>query len=147
MDLYKRILSLKTKTELELIDITDKIKKVVEKSKIKEGFVQVYSKHTTLGIKINEYEPQLLKDITQFFDTLVPQERDYHHDKFEFRTNIPPNEPKNAHSHLRTLLMETSQTIPISNYKIDFGVYQSVIAIETSGPRKRELVVSVYGIK
>ena len=147
MDLYKRNLPLKTKKELEIIDITDRIKKIVAQSRIKEGEVMVHSTHTTLGIKINEYEPQLIKDYVDFLRTIVPDNKYYRHDDFSKRKNIPPNEPKNAHSHLRTLLTQASENIPLSNYKMELGRYQSILAVETSGPRKRKLKICVSGTK
>ena len=63
MNFHTEILKLKTSKELEFIDITNKIKKIFSKIKIKEGFINIFSKHTTIAIEINEYEPQLLKDM------------------------------------------------------------------------------------
>ena len=147
MKIHTEILKLKTKKELEFIKITDKVEKILSKVKLKEGFVNIFSRHTTMAIKINEYEPQLLKDIEWFMKNLAPEKRKYFHDNFKLRKNCPPNEPANADGHLRNLILETFQTIPILNYKLQLGKYQQIFIVETSGPIEREIIVQVVGEK
>jgi len=113
----------------------------------KQGFTNIFSKHTTLSIKINENEPLLIEDITAFMKKVVDEEVNYHHDIISLRTDCPSNEPKNAKGHLRTLILETSQTIPIINNEIELGKYQKIFAIETSGPRQRQILVQIIGEK
>jgi secondary thiamine-phosphate synthase enzyme len=145
MMIYSEILQFKTKGALEFIDITDKIKKIVNKYSILQGYVNIFSKHTTLAVKINESEKLLMKDFQHFFEKLVPKNKKYFHDKIELRKNCPENEPKNANSHLKCMVLETSQTIPIINKEMTLGKWQSIFAVETCGPREREIVVQVCG--
>ena len=145
MEFFTQTLRLKTEKELEFIDITGKILHIVNKSKIKEGFLNVFSKHTTMAIEINEYEPQLLKDMEWFMKEIVPEKRKYFHDNIKLRKNYPPKEPANAKGHLRSMLMGASQIVPIINYKLQLGRYQKIIAVETSGPRERELIIQIFG--
>lgn len=145
MNILTKIFNLKTQKEFEIIKITDKIKNFVKESKIKQGFINIYSKHTTLAIKINEYEKLLLNDFFSLMKDIAEENKDYHHDKTELRENCPADEPKNAKSHLRCFLLETSQTIPILNYEMQLGIYQDIFAVETSGPRKREIILQVCG--
>ncbi|MBU4308869.1 MAG: secondary thiamine-phosphate synthase enzyme YjbQ [Nanoarchaeota archaeon] len=144
MKFHTEILKLKTQKELEFINITDKIKKINNNFKIKEGILNIFSKHTTLAIKINEYEPLLLKDMEQFIKKLAPEKK-YFHDNIKLRKNCPENEPANAKGHLRSMLMETFQIIPIVNNKIQLGKYQQIFAVETSGPREREIIIQIFG--
>lgn len=145
MKFYTKILKLKTKKELEFIDITNKLKDIIAHHQIREGFLNVFSKHTTLAIKINEYEPLLLKDMEWFMKKLVPEKRKYFHDIINLRKNCSPNESANAKGHLKSMLMETFQIIPIINYKLQLGKYQQIFAIETSGPREREIIIQIFG--
>jgi secondary thiamine-phosphate synthase enzyme len=145
MKFFTQILKLKTNEELEFMNITDQVKDILEQSNIANGVVNIYSKHTTLSVEINEYEKLLLKDIDWFMKKLVPEEREYCHDNIELRENCPPDEPKNAKGHLRTLLLETSQAVPIINSEIQLGQYQQIFAVETSGPRDRELIIQIFG--
>ena len=145
MKIHTEILKLKTRKEIEFINITNKIEQIVDKTKIKEGFVNVFSKHTTLAIKINEDEHLLLKDINWLMKKLVPDKRDYFHDKIHLRKNCPKDEPKNGKGHLKSLLMENSQVIPIQKFKMQLGQYQQIFAIETSDPRERKIIIQVIG--
>ena len=137
-------LILETKKEFEIINITDKIKSIVYNFKIKEGSALIYSRHTTLALKINEDELLLRKDIMNFMEALIPYNKEYNHDNLNLRPDCPPDEPKNARGHLMCMFFEASQTVPIIDYEMQFGKWQSLFAIETSGPRKRELLIQGY---
>ncbi len=145
MKIRTKILRLKTHYEPEFIDITDNVKQVVKRFDIKEGFVSIFSRHTTLAIKINENEELLIKDFGWLMNKIAPDAGDYYHDKIDLRMNVPKNEPKNGKGHLRCMLMETSQQIPINNRRLCLGKWQRIFAIETSGLRNREIVLQIIG--
>jgi len=145
MKFYTGILKLKTEKELEFINITEKINSILKKSEIKKGFINIFSKHTTLAIKINEFEELLMKDFDWLMKRIAPENKKYFHDIIKLRKNCPPDEPKNAKGHLRSLLLETSQMIPILKSEMQLGKYEQIFAVETSGPREREIVVQVVG--
>jgi secondary thiamine-phosphate synthase enzyme len=145
MKYYTGILELKTGKELEFLNITEKIKQIVKKSGIQKGFVNLFSKHTTLAIKINEYEELLLKDLDWLMKRIAPEKKKFFHDIIQLRKNCPSDEPKNARGHLRSILLETSQTIPIMESEMQLGTYQQIFAVETSGPRERQILVNVFG--
>jgi secondary thiamine-phosphate synthase enzyme len=147
MEIKNLILQIESQKEFEIIDITERIRELISDSKIQNGFTNIFSKHTTLSIKINENEPLLIEDITAFMKNIVDEEGNYHHDIISLRTDCPSNEPKNAKGHLRTLILESSQTIPIIDNKLELGKYQKVFAIETSGPRQRQILVQIIGEK
>ncbi|MFH1661804.1 MAG: secondary thiamine-phosphate synthase enzyme YjbQ [Candidatus Falkowbacteria bacterium] len=138
-------MKLKTSKELEFINITNQVRNTIKDFTVKEGILNIFSKHTTLAIKINEYEPLLLKDMEWFMKKLAPEKRKYFHDSIKLRKNCPKNEPANAKGHLRSMLMETFQTIPIIDDKIQLGKYQQIFAVETSGPREREIIIQIFG--
>jgi|WetSurMetagenome_2_1015567.scaffolds.fasta_scaffold14630_4 secondary thiamine-phosphate synthase enzyme len=145
MRFYTEILSLKTEKELEFFNITEKISFIIKNSGIKEGFVNVFSRHTTFAIKINEFEELLIKDLEWLMKRIAPEKKKFFHDKIKLRKNCPADEPKNARGHLRSMLLETSQSIPIINSKMHLGTYQKIFAIETSGPREREIFIQIIG--
>lgn len=145
MKVYSEILKLKTKGALEFIDITDKIKRVLSKYKILDGFVNIFSRHTTMAIKINENEELLMKDFDSFMEKLAPRDGKYLHDDMGLRKNCPEDEPRNANGHLKCMVLETSQNIPIINNKIMLGKWQRIFAVETCSARDREIVVQVCG--
>lgn len=139
-------LHLTTQKAPEFIDITDWVNECVASSRVANGFVVVYSKHTTAAIKINENEPLLLEDMATFLEKFSPRENGYQHNDFSIRTvNMNPDESPNGHAHLQHLLLGTSETVPLIDGAMQFGRYQSVFFIELDHPRKREVMVQVVG--
>ena len=139
-------LHLDTQKAPEFIDITDWVCRCVAESKVANGFVVVFSKHTTAAIKINENEPLLLKDMEIFLEKLSPRDGGYQHNDFSIRTvNMTPDESPNGHAHLQHLLLGTSETIPLIDGIMQFGNYQSVFFIELDHPRPREVMLQIFG--
>ena len=115
-------------------------------SKVANGFVIVYSKHTTAAVKINENEPLLLQDMVAFLEKISPRNGGYQHNDFSIRTvNMTADESPNGHAHLQHLLLGTSETVPLIDGIMQFGRYQSVFFIELDHPRSREVMVQVVG--
>ena len=139
-------LKLDTRQAPEFIDITDWVCECVSKSKVSNGFAVVFSKHTTAAVKINENEPLLLQDMTEFLEKISPRNGEYQHNNFEIRTvNMNEDESPNGHAHLQHLVLGTSETIPVIDGTMQFGRYQSIFFIELDHPRPREVMVQVVG--
>ncbi|RLG43855.1 MAG: YjbQ family protein [Thermoproteota archaeon] len=123
----------KTDGEIQFIDITDQIQEVVEKSKIHQGMVFVFSPHATGAIILNENDQPLLDDFKDLLERLIPKSGSYRH-------------PINAHSHLRSIFMEPSKAIPVKDGKLALGTWQSIIWVEVdTRPRTRTVMVTVLG--
>jgi len=123
----------KTDGEIQFIDITDQIQEVVEKSKIHQGMVFVFSPHATGAIILNENDQPLLDDFRDLLERLIPKSGSYRH-------------PINAHSHLRSIFMEPSKAIPVKDGRLSLGTWQSIIWVEVdTRPRTRTVMVTVLG--
>ena len=139
-------LSLESSKAPEFIDITERVQDCVASSRVTQGFVVVYSRHTTAAVKINENEPLLLQDMEQFLERISPRNGNYRHNDFTVRTvNMNDDECPNGHAHCQQLLLGTSETIPIIEGIMQFGLWQSIFLIELDHPRLREVVVQVLG--
>ena len=139
-------LKVDTKDAPQLIDITDWVKGCVSESKVSNGMVLVYSRHTTAAVKINENEPLLIEDMAEFLERLAPRDAYYRHNDFSIRTvNMTEDESPNAHAHLQHLMLGCSETIPLIDGKIPFGQWQSIFFIELDHPRPREVMVQIIG--
>lgn len=126
--------------ELELIDITDQVGEIVRKSGVKEGLVVIFSQHTTGPVRIGEYEPGLLSDYDKFFGRIAPKGDNYTHDT----TNVDGR--PNTHSHLQSLTVNSSETIPVKNGEMMLGKWQTIFFVELDGPRpERKAIVQVIG--
>ena len=130
----------------EFVDITDGICGYVKESEVENGFAVVYSKHTTAAIRINENEPLLLNDMTEFLEKVASRNGHYQHNDFSIRTvNMTPEECPNGHAHCQHLLLGTSENIPIVNGQLQLGRWQRVFLIELDMPRPREVLVQILG--
>ena len=137
---------IQTQDAPQFIDITDWVTDCVGQSRIGNGFVVVYSRHTTAAVVINENEPLLLEDLAHFLERICPRDADYRHNDFAVRTvNMTADEAPNAHAHLQHLLLGSSETIPLVNGKMTFGKWQSIFFIELDHPRPREVMVQIVG--
>jgi len=130
----------------QFVDITDDVADAVNRSGASSGMVVVFSRHTTAAIKINESEPELLKDMAQFLGEIAPVEREYCHNNFDVRTvNMTEDECPNAHAHCQHLLLSASETVPMVNGRMHLGRWQRIFLVELDRPKAREVIVQVLG--
>lgn len=142
--LYKEI-SIQTSKQFEVQDITEKVSELVGRSGIKNGVVVVQSPHTTGSVRLNHFEPLLLQDMLKAIYRLVPVDSSYSHDLFEIRKEVNPDERSNGHSHIKSFLLGSSESVILSDGKLMLGAKQSVLFIEFDGGRKRNIQIMVMG--
>ena len=146
MKIINQTIKLKTATTLEFIDITDKVQKILEKIKIKEGIVNIQSMHTTMAVIVNEAEPLLISDMKKLLEKIAPQKANYQHDDFTIRTvNMCDGECQNGHSHCKAIHLPTSQMLNICCNKLQLGQWQRVFAIELDRARPRQIALQIIG--
>ena len=75
----KYTFSISTKGNSDIIDITNKVQDIIQKSKVDSGIVNVFVIGSTAGITTIEYEPGLVKDLALAFDKIAPYGEHYHH--------------------------------------------------------------------
>jgi secondary thiamine-phosphate synthase enzyme len=144
--LETRQLKLHTTFAPQFIDLTDQIQQFVEDCGIRSGQVTVFSQHTTAAIRINENEPELLRDFVTFLEKVAPSAGIYRHNDFTVRTvNMTDDECANAHAHCRQLLMSASETIPVVDGEMCLGTWQRIFLVELDHPRERSVIVQVLG--
>jgi len=73
MGVYYDEINVKTKGEVDIINITDDIQNIVSKSKLKEGIVCIFVKGSTGTITTIEYEPGLMKDFPKALEKIAPK--------------------------------------------------------------------------
>jgi secondary thiamine-phosphate synthase enzyme len=134
-------LALKTTEKQQLINITAQVKDVVTESGIKNGFIGLFSQHTTAALMVSEYQQALLDDIAGFLRFVVQDDLPYKHNSPEFSDC----DRKNAASHLRSMLFNNSVVLPVFDGEVVLGQFQSVILAEMDGPRERNLKVQFLG--
>ena len=120
-----------------LHEITEKIQSIVSSSDIKEGLCNVFIKHTSASLIIQENaSKEVLTDILNFFEKLVPESSEYLH-SVEGPDDMP--------SHLKGILSETSIMIPVKGNRLDLGVWQGVFLFEHRRSNfNRKIYLSVF---
>jgi secondary thiamine-phosphate synthase enzyme len=135
MVLKRDTVELDTSQRVEIRDITQDMEAVLKNSDISEGLLNVYSRHSTSGVVINENESGLVKDFQLALQRLVPEGAGYQHDRID----------NNADSHIRGFIIGGSQTIPVEKGQLMLGTWQSIFFVELDGPRQRKITVTVMG--
>ena len=131
-----------TDQRVEVVDLTDRIMEFVRRCNMREGFVSIWSMHTTCTLFINEFQAALLSDIKRFLETMVARDAAYMH-------NDPQHsdcDRMNADSHLRAMLLGHNLTLQVSGGEVVLGQWQRVLMAELDGPRARSLRVQIFGV-
>jgi len=136
-----KTLSLKTNSKEEMLNLTAAVGEAVNESGVRSGLVGIYSRHTTAALFVSEFQTALIDDVVQFLRRVVEDQLPYKHNSPEFSDCAR----RNAASHLRSLLLNHSVVLPVSDGKPVLGQFQSVILAELDGPRDRTLEVQVIG--
>jgi len=131
----------------EFWDLTELVRSVVKRSRVRHGQVTVYTPHTTTTVVINESETGFLNDFRRVIGSLVPEDAYYEHDDHEIRTeNLQEDEYLNGHAHCRQLLVgQPSVTVPIVDGEVLLGRWQRILFGELDQARERRVFVHAQG--
>lgn len=135
-------LTVLSRREQELVDITADVEQLVAESGAREGIVNVMTMHTSSGIIVTEGLPCLEEDIVAHLTRLCPSEGDYLHRRY---LDIDGRIGFNADAHLKSVLGGISATFPISGGKVIRGGRQTIYFAEYDGPLSREVTVQILG--
>lgn len=131
---------LQSKGNCHIADITDKVQTIIKDNNFSEGSALIFVPGSTAGITTIEYEPGLLKDYPEFWDKIIPQNKNYHHDNTWHDGN--------GHSHVRASLQGASFTVPFKDKSLILGTWQQIIFVDFDNrSRSREIIVQLTGIK
>lgn len=130
-----------TTAHLQFLDVTELAADRLQKSGVQNGFLTLFTRHTTTAVVVNEKEPKLQEDMIRFLNRIAPPKQNYGHNQ------NPQDGRLNTHSHLQALLLPASQCIPVLKGKMQLGLWQRIFFVECDGPRgERRLVVQATGI-
>ena len=101
------------------------------------GVLFLFIKHTSAGMAINENcDPDVLYDFESVFNKLVPENLPFLRHTIEGADDMP--------AHIKSVLTGNSVTIPISNHKLNLGIWQGIYLCEFRNKAKgRTLVATV----
>jgi secondary thiamine-phosphate synthase enzyme len=136
MRIHSDYVTVQTKERREFLDITPNIKAAVEKSGIRDGIILISSLHSNSALFVNDEEPGLLQDITEWANRIAPFGPDYHHSA---------RGESNAGAHLQSLLLNHQAFVSLADGKLELGPWQSVIYAELDGQRPKRILIKILG--
>jgi secondary thiamine-phosphate synthase enzyme len=115
-----------------MVDVTDRVNRIVAEAGVDEAICLVYSPHTTCAITVNEgWDPDVQADALDHLRGLIPREAGFAHSE------------GNSDSHIKSMAIGTGATVPVSGGRLCLGRWQAVFLCEFDGPRQREVWVQL----
>lgn len=134
-------ISVRTKEQLQLLDITQMVRDFLTKHPIRNGVLLLNTLHTTAVLFINEFQAALIEDMKKILTTLIEDNGYYRHNDPQYSDCTRGN----AGSHLRAMLLARSLALPVQAGEVVLGRWQSVIFAEFDGPQERNIQFQVLG--
>lgn len=136
--IYSEYINRETKGFNDILDITEDVKRIVARSGVVNGIVTIAVSSSTSAISTLEFEPGLVSDIRKVLEKIAPEKGVYGHDERWHDGN--------GFSHIRSSLVGTSKSIPITSKSLVLGTWQQVILMDFDNrPRSRKVFVQVFG--
>jgi len=120
--------------------ITSKVESLVAQSGVERGLCHVFIRHTSASLIIQENaDPDVLTDLSTFFKKLVPEDTSLYVHNAEGPDDMP--------AHIRSVLTNTSEQIPIDRGQLLLGTWQGIYVWEhRDRSQNREIVVHISGM-
>jgi len=131
--LMKEEFTVSTSRREEMVDITDRVRRVVRESGVSDGRVLVYIPHTTCAVTINENaDPSVCHDVILGLDEMVPHMSGFRHAE------------GNSPAHIKSSLVGCSEQVLVEGGELVLGTWQGIFLCEFDGPRRRKVIVRVF---
>ncbi|MHA1223968.1 MAG: secondary thiamine-phosphate synthase enzyme YjbQ [Candidatus Heimdallarchaeaceae archaeon] len=136
MKTFTATIHFQTEGEVDIIDLTDEMLRLVKQSGISSGILAANVIGSTGALTTIEYEERVLNDFRKILHKLIPKGAGYQHDLID----------SNAHSHLRASIIGPSLTLSIQDGRLQLGTWQQPVFVCLDvRPRSRRVAVSIIG--
>jgi len=126
------ILSVKTHSRTEMIDITDDVQAALREAGVRDGFCMVFVPHTTAAVTINENaDPTVKDDMLKVINKIIPWDDGYRHLE------------GNSAAHIKSTLVGATELVAVAGGKLQLGTWQGLFFCEFDGPRRRKVHLHV----
>ncbi len=114
-------------------------KELVEIETVSAGLFNLFIKHTSASLAINENaDPTVRGDMEKHLDVLIPENAPYYQHTDEGPDDMP--------AHLKAVFFGSSLTIPITQGRLNLGVWQGLYLCEhRNAGGARRLVATIWG--
>jgi secondary thiamine-phosphate synthase enzyme len=128
--------SLSTKGDGDVVDITAQAQMAVDGSGVAEGQALAFVRGSTAAVTTMEFEPGGVQDLREMLERLIPAAGDYEHNRLNHDTN--------SHAHQRASIVGPSEAVPVQGGRLALGTWQQLVLIDFDDrPRERTVVVQI----
>jgi len=141
MEIFQKEIYLKSRSRGFHLVTSEIIQQIPELKSFVSGIANIFIKHTSASLTINENaDPDVRKDIQSFTDRLVPENTPY----FVHTTEGPDDMP----AHIKSSLFGSGINIPVTNGSFNLGTWQGIYLCEhRNHGGSRKIVVTIIGNK
>ena len=130
-------LTLSTRGDNDVHDLTSEVEKVAKQSGLRDGIVTVFVPGSTAGITAIEHERGMIRDLQEFLERTAPAGAPYHHNH---------GGDSNGHAHVRSAFIGPSLSVPLIDGELGLGTWQQIVLVDFDDrPRRREVTVQIVG--
>jgi secondary thiamine-phosphate synthase enzyme len=138
MAVLQKSFQISTRGHCDVLDVTEQVARIVAESRIQRGVVNVAGVGSTLGITTLEFEPGCVADLRRALEQIAPANSNYAH-------NARWGDD-NGYAHLRSALVGTARSFPVSEGRILTGTWQQIVLCDFDDrARHRQVLVTVVG--
>lgn len=140
MKFFQKELQLKPYSRGFHLITEDVLHAINEINQINVGQLQIFIKHTSASLTINENADYTVRDdFESHFNKMVPENAPYYKHTYEGSDDMP--------AHIKASLLGTSVQIPITNGKLNLGIWQGIYLCEHRDyGGSRNVVITAYGV-
>jgi len=115
------------------------LQQIPELQSINTGLMNIFIKHTSASLTINKNaDPTVRTDFESFFNQAVPENEAYYLHMDEGSDDMP--------AHLKSSLLGCSLNIPVTNGRLNMGIWQGIYLCEHRNyGGSRQLVITLQG--
>ena len=138
MEIKTMKISVDSRGNNDITNLTARIKSELQNVKMKEGNVTIFSQSSTSAVSMMEYEEGLVKDFPKALDMVIPEGINYAHNEL--------NNDDNGSGHVRSAFIGPSLTVPFSMGELLLGTWQSIVYVDfNTVPSKRTIILQFTG--
>ncbi len=138
MAVITKQIKISSKSENDIINITEQVADAILDCGISNGTVTVFVSGSTGAITTIEYEPGLVKDFPDMLSRIAPDDVNYSHEEMWHDGN--------GRSHVKASLVGPSLTIPFKDGELLLGQWQQIVFLELdTRARTRSIILQIIG--
>tara|TARA_B100000795_G_C22747686_1_gene417972 strand:+ start:868 stop:1287 length:420 start_codon:yes stop_codon:yes gene_type:complete len=121
----------------KLYELTDEIKKWIKNNEFRDGIINLSIQHTSASLIVQENaDPDVLTDLLNYFDKLVPMDSKLYIHTTEGKDDMP--------AHIKTALTNNQISLSIKNRKLLLGSWQGIYLFEHRLDNQNRLIIGHY---